>query len=784
MLDSYSISPFKPVISLHKVLDELEMTKNNQTGFQQNYVQSLIEEINKYPELLKGIENIELLDQYEDRIKILLGDLFPYLLSENEIKAVTIPFHLKILNLTKRLERILADAGGEFNLNLRDFSDHDFYVMNCCVIIKTYFNYPIEITDTPLFIDIPDANEITRHYRVLFNSDFMEIIPTENSKLLTPEEIRELLDNKDDLALWKEKFPEKSWILKGFSIMTLFDATIENALSTFKGNLLSEGNNKLENVEGIFKSIFKIPQLKIGFTLIGNFLQKLNLKVMEEKYFSHLLNESSIRDCEALFDEGALRNILRNRTYWAISDIDNCKEVDPEEQKLLEILRKQNVKSFILVPIFDEDKLLGILELSSQRVGDFNSVNAFKLNYILPFIQDKLSHVTTDLENEIEAIIQNEYTSIHPSVLWRFKEEAFEFIRHKRLGLEYALKEIVFHDVYPLYGQIDVQGSSNSRNQAIQKDLILQVQDLIHLFELIYEKAGLPLFEQKIYELKNYLQELKLLISSNTEQLIQNYISTEIHTILNNYKSNSSDRHIRAEIDYYFEKTIPLTGVFYQERREFDESISIINKKLAMILDEKQKEAQSYFPHYYERFKTDGVEHSMYIGASIVPDKGFHDYYLRNLRLWELQVMCEMENYFYKLRPTLPHDLDVSSLILVFGSPISIRFRMDEKQFDIDGSYNVRYEIVKKRIDKAKIKNSEERITQPGKLTIIYQNREEEKEYLNYIKLMQHKGMLDLNIENLEVEDLQGIIGLKALRVGFIYHESEKVYTDFKIMEN
>src|SRR5690606_5281410 len=225
------------------------------------YVQSLIEEINKYPELLKGIENIELLDQYEDRIKILLGDLFRYLLSENEIKAVTIPFHLKILNLTKRLERILADAGGEFNLNLRDFSDHDFYVMNCCVIIKSYFNYPIEITDTPLFIDIPDANGITRHYRVLFNSDFMDIIPTEDSKILTQDEIRELLDNKDDLALWKEKFPEKSWILKGISIMTLFDATIENALSTFKGNLLSEGNNKLENVEGIFKSIFKIPQL-------------------------------------------------------------------------------------------------------------------------------------------------------------------------------------------------------------------------------------------------------------------------------------------------------------------------------------------------------------------------------------------------------------------------------------------------------------------------------------------------------------------------------------------
>lgn len=785
MFNSHKISPFKPVISLHKVVKALEEGKEELSDFQRNYVEDLLEEVNKFPELLEGISDMEELNRYEFHLKILLSDLFPFLLTDNEIKAVTIPFHFNILNLSRRFKNILSDAGGESSLNLRNLSDHNFYVMNCCVIIKTYFNYPIEITDIPLFIDIPDANGITRHYRVMFNADFLDILPTDQSKFLSQEEIRLLLDNKDNLDLWLEKFPPQSWVLKGFSIMTLFDATIENAISNFKGNLLSDINeNRFENVEIIFKSIFKVPQLKIGFTLIGNFLQRLNLKVIEQNYFSHLLNESSVKDCEALFDEGgALREILKNRTYWAVSDIDYCTETQPEEQRLLELLKKQGVKSFILVPIFDREKLLGILELSSPRVGDFNSVNASKLDYILPFIQDKLSHITVDMENEIEAIIQKEYTSIHPSVLWRFKEEAFEFIKNRSMGLEYTLKEIVFHEVYPLYGQIDVQGSSNSRNAAIQKDLILQVQDLISLFELIFGKAPLPLFEQKIYELKNYLEELNQLISSHIEQRLQNYIVSEIHTILNNFKSNTSDSQIKGEINYYFEKTKPLTGVFYKERREFDQSISLINKKLARILDEKQVEAQSYFPHYYERFKTDGVEHSMYIGASIVPDKEFHDYYLHNLRLWELQVMCEMENYFQELRPSLPHDLEVSSLVLVFGTPISIRFRMDEKQFDIDGSYNVRYEIVKKRIDKAKIKNSDQRITQPGKLTIIYQSKEEEREYLNYIKLLQHKNMLDKEVEKFDIEDLQGIIGLRALRVGVIYHENKEIYTDFKMMK-
>src|SRR5690606_32929318 len=115
------------------------------------------------------------------------------------------------------------------------------------------------------------------------------------------------------------------------------------------------------------------------------------------------------------------------------------------------------------------------------------------------------------------------------------------------------------------------------------------------------------------------------------------------------------------------------------------------------------------------------VEHNIFIGSSIAPDREFNSYYLQNLRLWQMQVMCEMENHFRLLQPNLPQELQVSSLILVFGTPISIRFRMDEKQFDIDGSYNVRYQIAKKRIDKAKIKNTDERITQKGKLTIVYQ---------------------------------------------------------------
>ena len=192
---------------------------------------------------------------------------------------------------------------------------------------------------------------------------------------------------------------------------------------------------------------------------------------------------------------------------------------------------------------------------------------------------------------------------------------------------------------------------------------------------------------------------------------------------------------------------------------------------MASLLDEKQVEAQAMYPHYFERFKTDGVEHNMYIGESLTKEDTFSSIYLYNLRLWQLQVMCEMENSYYQMQSDFPIKLDVASMILVFNQPLTISFRMDEKQFDVDGTYNARYEIVKKRVDKAFIKGTNERITQKGKISIVYSQKQDEEEYLRYVKFLQSKNYLDNDVEILELQDLQAVTGLKAIRVSVLYHK-------------
>jgi len=763
----YNESPFKTIISFHKLIESFEEIALSNVDYRANYAKAILKEIEPLPELRTGIKDYSTIKNNEPLIKNLLADLFPTALTHNEIKAITIPFQNLSFNYTERFKKILSNAGSEFDMEIRDFDDHQFYINNCCLILGVYYKQRIDF-NKPFFYDIPDENGVEKHYRILYNADFMEIIPTENSVQLTPEDIDLLIDNYGDIELWKSKFPKGSWILKGFGIVSLFDATTESAISNLKSNLLKPDSNAgptNEIISGIFKSIFKIPDLRVGFIVYNAEEEKFVRPVkFDTQLESFLLSKDQEIDCKNAFFGCTFEKLLDNEEPLVISNVKKF-IAESSNVKFGEHLLKQGIQSCVFAPVIKDGHLLGVVELVSPNPKDLNSVNATKLELVLPYLTDTIDRYNTDMQHQIEAIIQREYTTIHPSVYWKFRKESQNYFLNTNHTKDYIFKEISFKNVYPLYGQIDIKGSSEHRNETVKRDLKNQLTAILEIFESQDPNTNLVLLEQRKFELESFREELDSPLKADTEQHIQRYIEEEIHPLLKNTKETEKSQKLERE---YFESLDEKTGLFYKERKKFDNAMSIINKKLASVLDKKQVEAQQIYPHYYERFKTDGVEHNLYIGASIAPTKPFDIMYLHNLRLWQLQTLCEMELEHHQLKESLPYELDVTSLILVFSAPLSIRFRMDEKRFDVDGTYNARYEVVKKRIDKSNIKGTKDRITEKEKITIVYSQNSEEAEYLKYIKYLQHKKILEPSIEQFEVEDLQGVSGLRAIRVKVI----------------
>ncbi|CAM1346108.1 GAF domain-containing protein [Tenacibaculum crassostreae] len=738
---------------------------------------AMVKQLEKFPELINGFSDLSILEKHNEIISLLLNPLFPELLQENEIKAVSIPFTFTTFKLTSRFEKILQNAGNNYDLTVRNFEDNSMYIHACALILEHVYNYPVNLK-RPFFFDIPDTTTNTiKNYRVAFNADFMEISPTSKAPKITEDDIKTLLDNFDNIDIWKEKFPPNSYEFKGFGLMSLFDVTTDELISEIRTNLLRRDDNITEILQENFRKFYNIPDLLFGFSVFNIDHNNLSSSRIKKEDSVVLKFEDEI-SCGGLFCNHIIDKIFLTQDTIAISDVEKYGVVT-HQNSFYKKLKAKNIGSIILIPIkASSNEDIAIIEIASPRAFELNSINQNKLQDLTPLFKTAIDRFTEEHQNILEATIQENYTSIHPTVKWRFYEAAEKYHRENFEKKESVkIDDIVFPNVYPLFGQSDIKGSSIARNNAIKEDLTTQLSLAISVLKEACKSEMLPIYKELRFRVEEYLLEVKKGLKAGDEIGILDFLKREIYPAFNHIKEVNSE--LDTLVKTYMNRLDSHLHVVYEKRRDYENSVTLINNQLAAFIDKKQEDAQKMFPHYFERYKTDGVEYNMYIGQSLTREKKYDELYLYNLRLWQLQLMCEMENVALQATKNMNHKLRVASLILVHSNSLAIKFRMDEKQFDVDGAYNIRYEIIKKRIDKAHIKGTQERLTVPGKIAIVYSQDKDYDEYYKYIKYLQSKNLLG-KIEKLEIEDLQGVSGLKALRVEVVYQKefnTEKTIT-------
>ncbi|HVG13451.1 MAG TPA: GAF domain-containing protein, partial [Chitinophagaceae bacterium] len=645
------------------------------------------------------------------------------------------------------------------------------YRFGCIAILNLFYGANINYNPLQYFNILDKKTGILRRYKALFNADFAEIIPAKEIKPLTLRDIKEMTDNFDNLELWKRKIPPGSYSFEGFNIITLHDVTREESISALKFDLLKKDAlllpDVIERIRTNLSALLNIPNIKSGFIFFED--EDSTLECTGYGFSNSILLAGEEDIVEDAFCEEWKQGVNNQKEALVLSDVS---EHFDDHKVLANQLVKRMANSYIAVPLFYNDKMIGFLELASEKPNALNSITILKLEEVIPLFTAALQRSIEERQNRLEAIIRQKYTAIHPTVAWRFTEVAENLLERQRYDNDDTPEDIVFENVYPLYGQADIQGSSDERNQAIQADLIEQLLLANNIMEAAVTTFGLPVYKELQFRINSFIDQLQAGLSAGDENLVFEFLKAEIYPVFHYLKS--ADGVIEKAIKAYQQQLDPKLEMIYRERKAYDQSVRLINETIGAYLDEAQQAAQKMFPHYFEKYKTDGVEHNLYFGQSMVKNQPYHPLFLRNIRLWQLLITCEIENVVQHTKPLLKRDLNICSLVLVHGNPLTIHFSMEEKKFDVDGTYNIRYEIIKKRIDKATVRDTHERLTQAGKLAIIYSNDREAFEYVHYLEYLQSINYIDSEIEWLTLNDLQGVTGLKALRVTIVYQKKIK----------
>lgn len=755
--------PFKSRLSFTNLIGYWQIRSNDPNEFIAMSAKEVVKRINEVPVFLKPIDNLSLIEDHKDITELILSAIFPPAMDE-EMMAVIVPFQKESVYETPAYSNLKKVAGSYealmAEMDLKEMMGHK--MMNAyATVLQMFYGVTIDL-DRHFFYTLnnPDTG-LKNHYKVEIDPKFCEIILNGELPKLSEGDIKHLIDNMYNLEIWMEVLPPDLFEFQGLIVFKLRDQTNEEVLSRIKDDLLKRDSivnrSGFDQLEKRVRSLLRLPELKLGIAAY----QKSSSSFMN-------FGQRIIRSILMGDDEGIKCNMTNESLYdWfvdnpepvVIDDLNKSTKMGGYEQKLLQ----EGMQSLILGPLFYNDEFVGILELGTPNPGDLSAMALNKVKEVLPLFAVAVKRNSEELENKIQSIIKEKYTSIHPTVEWKFENAAHDVLAQENAGKTPIPKSIVFKEVYPLYAATDIRNSSIERNKAINSDLKEQLSLAKKVLEKANEINNLPILEETIFRLDKFYKILKKKLVSGDEVTILEFLQKEVEPIIKNLNSNVPAFADQAEL--YTKSLDENLGVVYNARKNFEDSLTKINEVSSAVLDDEELKAQQMFPHFFEKYKTDGVEHNIYVGDSLSEKLKFDVVYLRNLRLWQLIVTAEIARKTALMIPELPLPLETTHLILVHSAPLSIRFRMDEKKFDVDGAYNIRYEIIKKRIDKSLVKDSDERITQPGKIAIIYNQEKDAAEYLQYIEYLKSKDLLTGEIERLELEELQGVSGLKALRI-------------------
>jgi hypothetical protein len=726
--------------------------------------QMVLDAVAETPALRGPLSDPDTLLDHQAVVDGLMSALFPMGLTSRTIAAAIEPFQLASfymtpafgsLDLLRHLKMLfLSDLNRMMPAKVMMAYG---YVMQQVYGVTLDSTYPVTVPVTD------DTTGLTRYFKVDFETTYCSLVVDGEAPVLSPETIEDLLAHRHDLSRWFTVLPPERFAFQGLVLLSAVEVTEGQLLSELKHDLLQKDAlatpERIDRVQHRIRSLLRCPEIELGLILIeqGDFDRITSIHPLGR---SLLLKRGVPPDCTT-WKESLYARATDGRTEPIV--IEKLEELE-HATGFENYLKDQGFVTLILAPLFSEDRLVGILELASRRRSkmDPSGASAY-LREITALFGVAIHRGLEEREDRIQAIIKEQYTSIHPTVEWRFREAAKNYIQRQQEGKTARAEEIVFHEVYPLYGLSDIRGSSTERNRAIQTDLAEQLTLAHDLLLDVEQYRLLPVLDEMRFRLGQHLAEVEQELRSGEEVAILQFLRGEVEPLFEELAYIAPEA--RDRIEAYRQSLDPELGVLYRRRRDFEDSVSRINHTIGAYIERQEELAQAIYPHFFEMYKTDGVDYNLYVGGSLLSHGRFDPLYLHNLRIWQLMLMCGVEWEMAALRPGLAMPLETAHLILVQDFPLSIRFRIDEKQFDVDGAYNIRYEIVKKRIDKAVVLGTGERLTQPGQIAVVYSQDAEAAEYTRYFRYLVATGFLIGETEHLQLENLQGVHGLKALRV-------------------
>ncbi len=761
---SVAAHAFRSVLSLDPLIDYWRKTVAPGSSFMSELFGRIEEKLALVPGLMGEIGDPALLETHADLVRALMAVAFPAATWQTHLICAATPYTHRPFFYTPAAKRQLIGEDGQFKGIIKDSeSDYQHYRW-----LRTYWQILEKIygiaygRNAPVVRIVPDPETgLDRYFRIQHDWQFLDVRTIGEPRALTDEERKQIVDHIDNPGMLARLIPPQKFEFRGFGIVQAIDVTESEVLSALEKDLIDQETiyspQGFSRLQLRLRTLFSRPDLRAGMgALIDD--QILVLNDCDRGSGQCLFYNSShlpVRELEASL---WVKAVTRGETVY-VADLRSQNLSCDAEKDLLDA----GMRSLLIVPLFYQGAAVGTFHLLSPRPDDFGVRDRILAKPLVSLFAMAVKRGLEEMNSEVQCIIKEKCTAVHPSVEWRFRRAALRQMEQKRQGRTVDLEPIVFKEVVPFFGQSDIRGSAEIRAHCIHADLVEQLALAQGVMDWAVQARDWPLIKALRHRLKARSDSVGKGGGADPESDIFDFLRDEIENSFDDlYRLGP---RVAQAVTRYRQALDPQTGTVARKRNEFETSLAMLNERLSAYLDQLEETAQKDFAHYFEKHQTDGIDYVIFMGAALSENGHFSSFQLRSMVLWQMILACGMARQAASIKPRLAVPLDTCQLIFYNPKPLTIRFRYDEKRFDVDGASDARLETIKSRLDKAMVKGGRERLTQPGRLAVVYTHPDEGRELMQYAGYLQAEGYFQKEAEFIDLEELPGLRGLKALRL-------------------
>ena len=276
---------------------------------------------------------------------------------------------------------------------------------------------------------------LSSFYKLNIDTRFMEVVPKGPLPEIEPELFSSRKPITEMLGWLTEHLPLKLVRFEGISAITMTDVTEAYVVDSIKNIILNpEQSDATSAHQDEIIHYLKVLAAKadIHFGLVPF------MKVNDRAVFTDDVCQHSVLAQAMINDEEMEKTYLRMVEQYFLDPklvvFETIPAYQKEEHFFMAPLRKEGIRSYGLIPVYYNNKLSGVLEVSSRTENCVDHDLLARLDVVIPLLAQLLQRSVDEFDGRIKSVVKENFTSIQPAVEWKFNEAAWHFDQLRQLG--------------------------------------------------------------------------------------------------------------------------------------------------------------------------------------------------------------------------------------------------------------------------------------------------------------------------------------------------------------